>query len=420
MNNEGMILNQLTNHVREIIIGLRTEFIRVPDYICQILDSFARYKTGGAAGHSVSIPALLRRGKAMFYSGLDEAQDTEENTQVERHFAFWKHLYIDVAIIGTVLKQTIGLTVDQFISQTGSLGHMNDTDRLMLLNILKSEYLTAAGGLQGKKVAALHGHYHQLEDDEAQRKPEDLDDLFNEEGDFHGIAPNAQGEWDNDHIWGRRPLGNHGTDAERKLRNRPQIYDFRISTPGGDPDGAPVKPSIENLEPVLRGYMQVVQGGKLGYMWHEGFSALVQDILNKNLTVPRLVMGGAGWEFDIDCVKIAGTTIISDPNAKEEILRVLDVGTPGMEDGTVFPMYYDPMTNPVDWLRTEAEMLSQNKGRPKGMDFGRPRMTPYQGSEWRRSDKHVDAAISRILLDYIPILSPVRGNQLEIRGLKAA
>lgn len=233
--NEGLILNQLTNHVREIILGLRTEYIRVPDYICQILDSYSRYKTGGAAGHSVHIPSLLSRGKAIFYSGLDEAQETERPTQVGRHAAYWKHLYIDVAIIGTELKQVLGLTVDQFIGMR-SLGHMNDGDRLMLLNILKSEYLTAAGGLQGKKVEAMHGHYQELEDEEAGRDPETLDDLFNPEGDWHGVSPGALKSWDTKHIWGRRPLGNYGTDTERFLRHRPQIYDFRIQTPGGTPD----------------------------------------------------------------------------------------------------------------------------------------------------------------------------------------
>ena len=405
-----MILNQLVNHVREMILALRTEYIEVPDTITQILDSFARYKAGGAAGLGVSIPSLLKRGRAFFYGGLDEAQQVEDNRQVERHFAYWKELYIDAVLEGSSLKMTTGLTVADLVRQDYALGHMNETDRLMLLNEFDTAYKTAAAGLQEKKVGAVHGNFLELTPQETQRKPETLDDLFNPDGPFHGIGIADLGSWDNAHVWGRRPISNVGTAKEQKYRNRPQIYKF----------ASPTTPTIANLEPILRRYGSVVKSGKLGYMWEEGFSKLVQDILSKNLNVPSLILGTAGWEFDMDCVKIAGTTIISDPNAEEGTLRVLNVGTPGAENGTVFPFYYDPMTEPVEYLREQARMLSENRNRPKNMTFGRPRQTPYFGSEWQRGERYVDAVYTRCFLQSIPILCLVRGHQLEVQNLTAS
>ena len=85
------------------------------------------------------------------------------------------------------------------------------------------------------------------------------------------------------------------------------------------------------LDKLLREFSMVVKRKKLGYMWSDGFSTLVGEILGKNQNIPQLTMGGAGWQYDIDCVKIAGTTIIADPNASEGVLRVLDVGDPGTE-----------------------------------------------------------------------------------------
>ena len=38
------------------MLALRSEYIDVPDYLCGILDSYARYKTGGVMGLGVSIP----------------------------------------------------------------------------------------------------------------------------------------------------------------------------------------------------------------------------------------------------------------------------------------------------------------------------------------------------------------------------
>ena len=408
-----MLLNQLSNHVREMILALRLEPIEVPDFITLILDSYARYQTG-AMTHSVSIPSLLKRARAFFYNGLDLAQEIEDQRQVSRHFAHWKHAYVNVSVPGVLLKQVTGLTTDALVQQEYALGHMNKDNMYQLLNILETEYCTAAAGIQEKKVAALHGHFLELEADEEPSAPETLDDLFNEDGDFHGIPIDALGEYDNGHIWGRRPLSNVGNENvggmnERKFIHRPQVYEFESDT----------RPSIATLEPILRRYAMVVKGGKLGYMWDEGFSTLVQDILSKNLLVPRLIMGGAGWEFDIDCVKIAGTTIISDPNAVEGELRVLHVGQPGMQNGTVFPYYYDPLANAVDYFEMKARLLSENRERPRGMDFGRPRPVPYQGRQWSYSDTHVDAIYSRVLLDFIPNLCVLRSNQLKIKPLVA-
>ena len=413
-----MILNQITNHVREIILGLRTEFVEVPDYITQIFDSFARYKMGGAAGLGISIPTLLNRGRAVFYSGLDQAQEVQDDAQVERHFAYWKHMATDVVMPGTDLKQMVGMTVSDLIRQDYALGHMNENDQLMLLNLFETKYLTSAAALQGKKVTAVHGHYQTLGDDEVGREPESIEDLFDEKKAFHGVRPEELGTWDNDHVWGRRPISNVGTDEEKKQRNRPIVYNMDWQDDGTTTRNANQKQAVlKNLEPILRRYTQVVKGQKLGYMWDNGFSTLVQDLRNSNQNVPRVILDGAGWEWDMDCVKIAGVTIIPDPNAKEGTLRILDVGTPGMDNGTVFPFYYDPMTEPIDAFRQKAEMLSKNRGRPKGMDFGVSRPTPYHGSEWQRTDRYVDAAHSRMFLDYIPVVCVVRGHQMELRNL---
>lgn len=402
---DGMILNQITNHVREIILDLRKEYVEVPDFLVQIMDSYARYKRGGVAGLGISIPSLTNRANAIFYNDLDEAQAIDNVTEVARHFAYWKHMYVPVLIRGTVLKQTVGLTVSQLVQQNYSLGHMNKNDGNMLLNLLESEYLTAAAGIQGKKVTAAHGHYMELLPEESDRRPETLDDLFNEDGDYHNISIDALGSWDNDHVWGHRPLSNNGTDAEKKYRNRPVIYDM---TSGSGQ-------TFSDLHPILRRLNMVVKTPKLGFMWDDGFSNLVDDMLDKNTRVPQLTLGGAGAEYDIDCVKIAGTTIIADPNTPEDKLRILNVGTPSMQNGTIFPMYYDPMVNPVESFRERAAMLSLNKDRPRGMTFGRPRPTPFHGMEWSRNDRYVDAAYSQLFLDYIPFLCTVRGHQMEIR-----
>jgi hypothetical protein len=266
--------------------------------------------------------------------------------------------------------------------------------------------VTGAAGIQDKKVTAAHGHMLQLTPEEAAgRAPETLDDLFNEDGEYHDVGPSELGSWDGGHPWNERPFSNTGTDAEKKYRHRPQIYEFASG----------VEPSISGLHPPLRRLQMVVKSPKIGVMWDDGFSQLAEEVLDKNDRMPQITMGGAGWEFDVDCVKIAGTSIIADPNTPVNKLRVLNVGTPSLDNGTIFPFYFDPLVNPAEGFKKEAEMLSMNMGRPKGMTFGRPRPTPYHATNWDRSDRYVDAVVCNVMLDYIPFLCTVRSYQTEFR-----
>ena len=315
-----------------------------------------------------------------------------------------------VVMVGTDLQRTTGMTTAQLVRQDYSLGHMNETDRLMLLNQFNTAYETGAAGAQARKVGGLHGDYLTLDSDEIQRAPESLNDLFDPDGRWHGVDPGELGSWDNDHVWGREPLGNHENNTgNRKYRHCPQIHTVE--------NNATV--SIALLDKLLRKYNMVVKRRKLGYMWADGFSTLVGEILNRNLQVPQLTMGGYGWQYDIDCVKIAGTTIIADPNAQEGSLRVLEVGDPGMDNGTVFPFYWDPLTSPIEEIRMKAKMKSDRMDRPRGMDFGYMRETPYFGDEWYRDTRYEDAVASKIRLGAIPVVCTVRGHQLEINGLAA-
>lgn len=403
------------------MLALRTEYIDVPDYLCGILDSYARYKTGGVMGLGVSIPVLTRRAPARYYRGLDEAQSLEKNDEVDRHFAYYSDMSVPVVMVGTDLQRTTGMTTAQLVRQDYSLGHMNETDRLMLLNQFNTAYETGAAGAQARKVGGLHGDYLTLDSDEIQRAPESLNDLFDPNGRWHGVDPAELGSWDNDHVWGRDPVGNHGNNTgNKKYRHCPQVYSVTETANTGDvalyKDGG--KGLIKFLDKKLREYNMVVKRKKLAYMWADGFSEVVGEILNKNLNVPQLTMGGYGWQYDIDCVKIAGTTIIADPNAPEGALRVLEVGDPGMDNGTVFPFYWDPLTSPIEEIRMKAKAKSDRIDRPKGMDFGYMRETPYFGDEWYRDTRYEDAVASKIRLASIPIVCTVRGHQLEINGLE--
>ena len=392
------------------MLALRTEYIDVPDYLCGILDAYARYKTGGAMGLGVSIPVLTRRAPARYYRGLDESQALEKNDEVDRHFAYYSDMSVPVVMVGTDLQRTTGMTTAQLVRQDYSLGHMNETDRLMLLNQFNTAYEAGAAGAQARKVGGLHGDYLSLDSDEIQRAPESLNDLFDPNGRWHGVDPAELGSWDSDHVWGREPLGNHANNTgNKKYRHCPQIHTVDDGTTA----------SIGLLDKLLRQYNMVVKRKKLGYMWANGFSTLIGEILTKNLNVPQLTMGGYGWQYDIDCVKIAGTTIIADPNAPEGCLRVLEVGEPGMDNGTVFPFYWDPLTSPIEEIRMKAKAKSDRMDRPKGMDFGYMRETPFFGDEWYRDTRYEDAVASKIRLASIPVVCTVRGHQLEINNLSA-
>ena len=393
-----MIIDELTNHVGNVMIGLRAEYIRQPDRACQILDSYSRYKRGGAAGQGISITQLVEHGASRFYRGLDTQPAVEDNSETRQHFATWNNMKTDVVLQGTHIEEACGLKTMDLMTQERSLGHSKETDQLAFLNLVETKYRAAATGSQSKKVQAFWGHY--LPDNEKDRAPESLDDLFNEDGDWHGLNPGDLGEFPDTHPWGRNPIN---SDAS-KLRHRPQIFDK-----GGE------EISLEMIDRDTMEVSLVNPGPYLGLLWSKGFSKLAAEILNKNDKVP-LLYGTEKWTYSIQCIRINNYTIIPDPNMIEGKMRGLHVGMPGGMDGTFFPFYWDSMGDDV----ADFGMLAQEQitDVPAGLDFGFGREIPWYGMEWHRSDRYFDAVDTGVLLKYTNVCLE-RGFQTEWRGLNA-
>ena len=92
---------------------------------------------------------------ARYYRGLDESQALEKNDEVDRHFAYYSDMSVPVVMVGTDLQRTTGMTTAQLVRQDYSLGHMNETDRLMLLNQFNTAYETGAAGAQARQSRRL-------------------------------------------------------------------------------------------------------------------------------------------------------------------------------------------------------------------------------------------------------------------------
>ena len=392
-----MIINELANHVESIMLGLRAEYVRQPDRACQALDSFARYKMGGAAGLGISITQLVEHGEARFYRGLDIAPAVQDNSETRQHFANWADMKMPVVLDGTAIEQACGLTTGQLMMQDRSLGHSEKKDQLAFLNLIQTKYLAAATGAQSKKVTALWGNL--VNEENPSRAYENLDDLFNEDGVWHGLQPSDLGSYPESHVWGREPLSNVGTDAEKKLRHRPIIVEVTTI-------------DFDNINEVTMAMSLVVPGNFLAFMHYKEFVELAKVVLDKNDKVP-LVTGSQYWNYDIQCVRINNFKIIPDPNMTEGQFRALHVGDNGMENGTFFPFYWDPMVNEVD----EFAMLADKQivsDMPAGMDFGYGRQLPWYGQEWNRSQTRENAIDTSIYLKSLYVCTE-RGFQLEMR-----
>lgn len=413
---QGVILNTLANHVQPILTDMRYEFLEVQNVIVDILDAFARYKTGERSD-SISLSAMLNRNPAFFYgTGTDQRFEVPDNLKTARFFPKWKKMYADVPLDGDTLKAVHGVNLSEIIEMGVTENPPDRSTKYKIGNYAYNSMTATAAGLADKKLASTHGHYQMLDEREEAWKPESLDDMFNPTGDWHGVAPEGLESWDSAHVFGRNPISNVNnagaittdTSANPELlyRNRPQVYQFADNT----------EPSITNLDPILRRYGQVVGGLKLGYCDADLFSTLAADYRDKNrMILPTLEVGGFGWSYEVDHVNIAGTDIICEPQAKPNVIRVLHLGTRNADNGTVFPYYYDPSADESDYIKMKAAMLTMNPDmRPKGKNFGVPRPTPYHVSEWDRASSQINAGMCSVYLDSIPVCG-LRGFQLELR-----
>ena len=408
-------------------LGLQTEYIQVPDYAVQIFDAFGR-TTRGAQGAAIAITPLLESGSAYFYRDLDLRPTIDQNESLATYYCNWYYMQQDIGIAGTRLKQNLGITSQDY--EDNKPPSMIDANTpKTILSMFSTAYRTAAGGAQRRKVAAFYGGASPDSFKDTARAPESLEDLFNEDGEWHGIGPDALGSWDPQHPWYNPPNVVKNTNggatkdtdaviARKRQRHRPLIYtaDNYKSLMGADGD----KLSWQLLNRIFGPIDEVTQTPSIAQVWSDGFWALTEQIAKTNNSVPfvKEPMGMAVyamWGFDVQAIQIGTTTLFPSYKTPKGTIRRLHVGNPGTENGSIFPLYsvFDAPSDAYgDIVRQTLNDL------PTALSRFAPIQIPWSPQAFRKSAKHSDALAGSVQLDFVPIVCTMRPFQVELRDLQ--
>ena len=392
------ILDELTNMVDPMMLeALQAEHIMSPCPTSNILAGFLRKKQG-PAGNGVSITDLVEQGDGRFYRGLDHAEGRTSNEGTRTHYQEWSNLQEDVVIAGTQLEEVLGLTTRQAVQPDRSLRDFPTPARLTKINLVGMRYKQAAISGKNDMSRALWGDT--IEGDSISRMPLTLQQLFDENGELHGLGPSDLGEWDEGKdVWYKSPPN---TDGSRN-RHIPQIF----HNSGTARSISKAVLDVPNLK--MKAY---VPGFWIAPTDAELFAKLSTEF-EGNDQGPLLV-GDYSWELGIECVKYHNTFYYVDPRAETDRIKHIHVGMPNGDMGSFFPLAWDSASSMgLDEMIGEKDPSQ----RAKGIPFGTPMKFPWYFLGWTRSDRHADAIYNNIMCKYMYICL-YRWKQFEIRDLQ--
>lgn len=395
------ITDELTNMVNpHVVAGLQAEHIMSPTPTCNLLMGFLRKKMG-PAGNGVSITDLIEQGDGRFYRGLDRAENRGVNEGTVKHFEQWTNLQEDVVIAGTQLREVLGIDTSAVVKADSSLSSFSDNATLTMIDLVGMRAGQAATRGINDVDRALWGDF--LPQDNRNRMPITLDELFDETGPLHGIGPDDLGEWDEaTHVWYESPVN---TDQSKK-RHIPQIFHN---------NGTARQVSRDVLNTANIRMTASVNGNWIAPVHPELFEVLSREPISENDRVPMLA--GTRWEYKVDCIKYYNSYYYVEQRAPRDRIRHIHIGMMDGSGGSFFPLAW---TGPEDNMDLRSLLLADDPTPSiSGIPTGKPSMfMPWWTQEWTRSERYANAIYTELESMYM-WLCLYRWKHYEVRDLRA-
>ena len=394
------ITDELTNLVNPFMVaGLQAEHIVSPTPTCNLLMGVMKTKMG-PAGSGVKITDLIEQGDGRFYRGLDQVSNRTVNEGTVSHFEEWNNLQEDVVLAGTRLREVLGVDASDVVKADSSLSSFSDAQQDTIIDEVGMRGGQAANrGIQDVD-RALWGDY--LPDDNPNRMPVTLDQIFDETGELHGIGPEDLGSWDEAlHVWYENPIN---TDQNRN-RHIPQIFHNNGTTRAISRD--------------VLNYANIRMTASVPGYWIAPVNPVLWDDMTtenvpENDRVP--IFTGLRWEYQVRTIRYYNTFYYLEQRAPTDRIRHIHVGMMNGMDPSFFPMF---------WLKSDRDfsledLLLADDPTPtfNGMPLGDGRTTmPWFTQEWVRSERYANAIYCELELMYMWICL-YRWKMYEVRDLR--
>lgn len=369
-----MITDELTVMTEEDMIPAVSNLIETESpTITQLL--LRKRMKRGAAGNGTAINVRIRRTDGRFYSGWDAAERTHTNKH-RRFFALWYNLQEDMTIAGTDLEENLGMRSARLI-RADSLGDFNRTQRETVISVLRAEVEAAASAGRFDITRVAHGKISG--EDAEQRLPETFEDLFDENGEYHGVAPTDLPTFDENDPW--------GAAATIPGQNSTNLWEPRVFENVGVISKAAISGPLRRMNARFPGF-------RLGPLYTDLFDVLAQEFED----LIRIPISLRNLDLHIEGITYNNTFIFADEWAPTDKMRVFHVGTRA-NPGTFYPKF---------WVDDEQQL-------PSNVEM----MIPFYSQEWMRSQKSADA-ISSELQAKLTWICENRAAQAELRGLSTS
>ena len=395
------ITDELTNMVNPYMItGLQAEHIVSPTPTSNLLMGLKKSKMG-PAGNGVKITDLIEQGDGRFYRGLDQVSNRRANEGTVAHFEEWNNLQEDVVIAGTQLREVLGIDASDVVKADSSLPSFSAAQQDTIIDLVGMRGGQAAHSGINDIDRALWGDY--LPDDNPNRMPINLDQLFDETGELHGLGPEDLDEWDAaKHVWYESPVN---TDQNRN-RHIPQIFHNNGT--------------LRQVSRDVLNYANIRMTASVPGYWIAPVNPILWDTMSKeniseNDKVPLFT--GNKWQYRVDCIKYYNTYYYLEQRAPVDRIRHIHIGMGNGMDPSFFPLFW--MKSDRDFSLADLMLADDPTPPPVGMPIGNADMKlPWFTQEWTRSERYANAIYCELELMFM-WLCLYRWKHYETRDLMA-
>lgn len=375
-----------------------------------ILKARADIKTG-IAGNDLAITHETRQADGGHYKGFDPARMVSVNEGTVKHFARWSNIYTDAGISGTDLEENLGLTTKELVEDMKSFSELGESNGEIFFSIVQERYEQCLTYLENQWSADLWGLDVPSDDVTVDRRPESLIELFNEEADWHGLAPKELGSFQAGlHPWAQNSPSDLASPMD-KYRNVPMVFDRTI---GG---GTAPELSKEALEMPNIAMSARIPGIWICPLQSEQFAKLAGEF--EGHEQGPIVLGYGMWRIGIQSIRYHNTYYYADDYAPADQALHIHIGTDGMGPRSTRRAGFRlccwmSKKQMEDYEAIRMKMLSLPSLADSDAILGADMSMPIWNAGWWRNPVGVDSLIDRLFMKYT-FVGPERFYNFKVR-----
>lgn len=340
----------------------------------------------GPAGNDIEMTWQTEIARGRSYRGAPEKGQVVDTGEPVSSRALWSGFEADIVIQGDEIVKSTGMTTKQIMEKevTDMVG--GERDMMRVYDIHSEAVRGAAQRVKTQISKALWENY--LSDDRPEFAPEGLPSLFDTDGEWHGLAPDGLGTWQDGKAydpWGKSGTPTTLTGDAKQYRHLPIVFDN---------GGTDRTISYDVLHEYNLAMSSSIPGYWICPLHYKLFSTLTKKAAGNDL-IP-ITIGYGMWRKSETVLLYDRTFYFSDNEAPEDEAWHIHIGEAGGTNSTRGAGFKMMQWMPPNAEEIMSEMPPPNPFTEEGYNLGYNTTLPIWTDEYDRAQGQTDTIYSEM------------------------